>query len=49
MNVARGAAGACAMNGTLYVFCGITSDQTPLNSVEKMVNAGGAQQGMGHW
>lgn len=41
MNVARGAAGACAMNGTVYVFCGITSNQTPLNSVEYMINARG--------
>jgi len=41
MSVARGAAGACAMNGIVYVFCGITSSQTPLNSVEYMINAGG--------
>ena len=48
MNEPRQEAGAVAVNGTLYVFCGVKGED-PLSSVEKMINAGGPQQGMSHW
>ena len=44
MNEPRSEAGAVAVNGSLYVFCGFNiAEDTPLSSVEKMVNAGGPQ------
>ena len=42
MNEPRQDASACAVNGTVYVFCGMKGED-PLSSVEKMVNAGGPQ------
>ena len=42
MNEPRANAGSVALNGTVYVFCGQKGEDS-LNSVEKMVNAGGPQ------